>query len=469
MAQDNFIQDEILNLFNQQQQTQTQPVFNSGLLSGDQQNFGDVLANPDQAQVNAGIAGVASLLSGRDAGTALINSANAFGKTRQQTYTNQLAANKVEKESLKDRLSSAINIGNFQNSKGQLAISEAKEVRLEEEFGITSGLAQDKFDLETTSRKSVDILNPDGSFNSSAVQGPQGKLFKFDDNGVPQDVSAEIQKAGFRVAPSGRSQTNNINNINTAEQNNQKMFAADLIYKNELREKSVSGRNKISLAKRIKSLINETTITGVGVDQFTNLKSLLRSGFALAGANNLVEQLDNISSIETLRAFSGEAIKPYIEIQGRSFSDADRKATEKQIPGIANTPKGNIAIANIMYAGGLGDQDEFNFFEARLDEVQNNPNVKSTSGSTSAFNAYVNDLPRLNVIKDENGLETLNVVDDGRDLWKYYLNGRPKMFSMMNGTKITITELQQTAKENNKTFRELLGELDSYGLIAEVE
>ena len=43
------------------------------------------------------------------------------------------------------------------------------------------------------------------------------------------------------------------------------------------------------------------------------------------------------------------------------------------------------------------------------------------------------------------------------------------MFSMMNGTKITITELQQTAKENNKTFRELLGELDSYGLIAEVE
>jgi len=120
MAQDNFIQDEILNLFNQQQQTQTQPVFNSGLLSGDQQNFGDVLANPDQAQVNAGIAGVASLLSGRDAGTALINSANAFGKTRQQTYTNQLAANKVERESLRDRLSSAISVGNFGISQEKL-------------------------------------------------------------------------------------------------------------------------------------------------------------------------------------------------------------------------------------------------------------------------------------------------------------------------------------------------------------
>lgn len=131
------INEDILRLFNQQQQTQTQPVFNSGLLSGDQQNFGDVLANPDQAQVNAGIAGVASLLSGRDAGTALINSANAFGKTRQQTYTNQLAANKLERETLRDRLSSAINVGNFQNTQGQLAINAAKEFREGKEFNIT--------------------------------------------------------------------------------------------------------------------------------------------------------------------------------------------------------------------------------------------------------------------------------------------------------------------------------------------
>ena len=138
MAQDMMnINEDILRLFNQQQQTQTQPVFNSGLLSGDQQNFGDVLANPDQAQVNAGIAGVASLLSGRDAGTALINSANAFGKTRQQTYTNQLAANKLERETLRDRLSSAINVGNFQNTQGQLAINAAKEFREGKEFNIT--------------------------------------------------------------------------------------------------------------------------------------------------------------------------------------------------------------------------------------------------------------------------------------------------------------------------------------------
>ncbi len=145
------INEDILRLFNQQQQTQTQPVFNSGLLSGDQQNFSDVLANPDQAQVNAGIAGVASLLSGRDAGTALINSANAFGKTRQQTYNNQLAANKIERESLRDRLSSAISVGNLQNSQGQLAISAAKELRQGNEFD-TKELRQSKEFAETENR-----------------------------------------------------------------------------------------------------------------------------------------------------------------------------------------------------------------------------------------------------------------------------------------------------------------------------
>ena len=142
------INEDILRLFNQQQQTQAQPVFNSGLLSGDQKNFGDVLANPDQAQINAGIAGVASLLSGRDAGTALVNSANAFGKTRQQDYTNQLATNKLERETLRDRLSSAINVGNFQNTQGQLAINAAKELRQGKEFETTENRLQKTQDFK---------------------------------------------------------------------------------------------------------------------------------------------------------------------------------------------------------------------------------------------------------------------------------------------------------------------------------
>ena len=201
MAQDDFIQDEILNLFNQQQQTQTQPVFNSGLLSGDQQNFSDVLANPDQAQVNAGIAGVAALLSGRDAGTALVNSANAFGKTRQQTYTNQLAANEVKRETLKDRLSSAINVGKFGLEQDKFGLSKNK-----------FDLEKDKFSFDTIKRNSVDLFDSNGKRVGGAVQGPTGRLWQFNPDGSAKDVSAEIQNEGYAVRKVGTTDTSTTTN-----------------------------------------------------------------------------------------------------------------------------------------------------------------------------------------------------------------------------------------------------------------
>ena len=157
MAQDNFnVNDQIMRLLEQQGKTQIQPVLNTGLLSGTQQNFGDVLRNPDQAQVNAGIAGAAALLSGRDAGTALVNSASAFGNTRQQTYNNQLAANKVERETLKDRLASVVSVGNLQNSQKQLGLAQAKELRQGNEFDTTE-LRQSK-EFAATEKRLNDAL-----------------------------------------------------------------------------------------------------------------------------------------------------------------------------------------------------------------------------------------------------------------------------------------------------------------------
>jgi uncharacterized protein (UPF0262 family) len=130
MAQDNFnVNDELLKLVQQQAQPQRQAVLNTGLLSGNQQNFGDVLRNPDQAQVNAGIAGVAALLSGRDAGRALVNSASAFGNTRQQTYENQLDANKIERESLRDRISGITSLAGVRSDDRKFKISEQQEKR----------------------------------------------------------------------------------------------------------------------------------------------------------------------------------------------------------------------------------------------------------------------------------------------------------------------------------------------------
>ena len=195
------INEDILRLFNQQQQTQRQPVLNSGLLSGDQKNFGDVLANPDQAQINAGIAGVAALLSGRDAGTALVNSANAFGKTRQQDYNNQLKVNEIQRETLKDRLESAINIGKFGLEKNKFDLSEDK-----------FGLEKDKFSFDKIKRNSVDLFDANGKRVGGAVQGPAGRLYQYNPDGSVKDVSAEIQNKGYAVRKIGTTDTSTTTN-----------------------------------------------------------------------------------------------------------------------------------------------------------------------------------------------------------------------------------------------------------------
>jgi hypothetical protein len=143
MAQNNFnVNDELLKLVQQQAQPQRQPVLNTGLLSGTQQNFGDVLRNPDQAQVNAGIAGVAALLSGRDAGRALVNSASAFGNTRQQTYENQLDANKIERESLRDRISGITSLAGVRSDDRNFAIKTKEENRAAIDFKNKNNLVK---------------------------------------------------------------------------------------------------------------------------------------------------------------------------------------------------------------------------------------------------------------------------------------------------------------------------------------
>ena len=143
MAQNNFnVNDELLKLVQQQAQPQRQAVLNTGLLSGNQQNFGDVLRNPDQAQVNAGIAGVAALLSGRDAGRALVNSASAFGNTRQQTYENQLDANKIERESLRDRISGITSLAGVRSDDRKFAIKTKEENRAAIDFKNKNNLVK---------------------------------------------------------------------------------------------------------------------------------------------------------------------------------------------------------------------------------------------------------------------------------------------------------------------------------------
>jgi hypothetical protein len=204
MPQDNFnTREELFKLVQQQAQLQKQPARNTGLLSGDQQNFGDVLTNPDQAQVNAGIAGAAALLSGRDVGTALVNGVSAFGNTREKTYNRELAAEKLQQESLRDRISGITSLHNMD-------LSEKKYKNL--------SLPAEERAANSKNQFNVTIPNGDGKGSSTvAVQRDgQGGFFDLQGNSIelPKGTrlfttgktSGDLQAGGLTTAQEGKTQ-----------------------------------------------------------------------------------------------------------------------------------------------------------------------------------------------------------------------------------------------------------------------
>tara|TARA_S200002703_G_C3788758_1_gene243354 strand:- start:479 stop:1825 length:1347 start_codon:yes stop_codon:yes gene_type:complete len=444
MAESN-IQQELLRLFQQQQQ-QPNIELNSGLLAEGQQGLSDVFSNPDQAQVNALVGGLAGLANprGRDpALMAVAQGAQAFQNTRMQDYERRVQGEKLRQENLKNQLQGALGIAKY----GQEEQKLSENIR---QFGLTEKRANDRlaFDKSKTD-KTGSVQLPDGRTVRGFVR--QGRLFSFDENGKTVDISGK----GASFVPDS---TQNISNsVSMGDKSNEAFFKADIERRSELRTKASSGREKVSLAGRIRDFA-PLVQSGIGAETIGDVKSVFRTGLSLAGLEGLANKVDTLNE-ETLRGFAGKAIMPYIEAQGKSFSDADRKATAKIIPGLSNSPEGNVQLANLMEASGLVEQEEFNFFEEKLDRVRRG-DAQSTTGTDRAFSQYIQDVSRLK--RDGNVLTTVN---DGRDLWKYWLDGRPSAFVLQNGKTPSISDLKQVAEDSGQTLRELLGELDSSGLI----
>tara|TARA_S200002703_G_C3789904_1_gene243772 strand:- start:479 stop:1819 length:1341 start_codon:yes stop_codon:yes gene_type:complete len=442
MAESN-IQQELLRLFQQHQQ-QPNIELNTGLLAEDQQGLSDVFTNPDQAQVNALVGGLAGLANprGRDpALMAVAQGAQAFQNTRMQDYERRVQGEKLRQENLKNQLQGALGIANFGTAQDRIAEDQRQ-------FGLTEQRANNRlaFDQSKTD-KTGSVQIPGRGTRRGFIR--QGRLFSFDEQGNPVDLSGQ----GAQFSPD----TTQSINVNTGDKSNEAFFKADIERRSELRAKAAAGREKVSLAGRIRDFA-PLVQSGVGAETIGDVKSVFRTGLSLAGLDGLANKVDTLNE-ETLQSFAGKAIMPYIEAQGKSFSDADRKATAKIIPGLSNSPEGNVQLANLMEASGLVEQEEFNFFEEKLDRVRRD-DAQTTTGTDRAFSQYIQDVPRLK--REGNVLTTVN---DGRDLWKYWLDGRPSAFVLQNGKTPSLSDLKQVAEDSGQSLRELLGELDSSGLI----
>lgn len=318
-------------------------------------------------------------------------------------------------------------------------------------------LGRERFSFEQAGRKRVDLVDNAGGVRGEVLQGDDGRLYAINpQTGREEDVTQQVASQGLLTKPKS-SQTIS-QTVNTGDKAKDALIGDAVKHRAVLRDKANDGRSMAAIADRVTELA-PTINTGVGATTLSNFKSILGTALREGGAGHLADRLPTMG-IEELNSLTYEQIKPAIEAQGRSFSDADREFMLGAIASARNSPLGNVIIAQGLKAGALNAQEEFAFFEESLQEVIDGERPSMT-GVERAYNLYVQDVPRLAPQADG----TAKAIDDGRNLWKYWRNGRPNTFVLGSGDVATQADLKATAAARGVSYRELLSELDAKGQI----
>lgn len=297
-----------------------------------------------------------------------------------------------------------------------------------------------------------------------------GRLFSVDPK---SGEIVDISTSGLTFEPFSTSVNNTT--INTGDANKNRY--ADAFFKTRA-EKDVAtqvqkanaastARKTLSLAETSLEFLENTNVnSGVGAETIAQFKGFLGTVLAEAGINIDNNKFLNIKDESTLNAFTTEYLKPYVEAQGRSFSDADLKLSLKNAVSLKNTREANKFIANVSKLSALNTQENSDFYNERFNQVGEGGKEKfaSLTNSDRDFGYYVNDLPRFKTLSDGN----FEVINDGRDLHKYWQGGRPETFTIDTAdgaNEYTFETLKTISKEKGKTVREVLADFDRKGLI----
>ena len=298
-----------------------------------------------------------------------------------------------------------------------------------------------------------------------------GRLFSVNpESGKIEDIST----SGLIFKPF----STNVTNINTGDNNkntySKEFFKAraekDVETQGQKANEAATARKTLSLAETSLNFLDNIDVnSGIGAESITQLKGFIGTALKEVGINIDNNKFLNIDDETALNAFTTQYLKPYVEAQGRSFSDADLKLSLKSAVALKNTRGSNKLIAKISKLNALNTQENSDFYNERFNQIGqgNKEEFNNLTNSDRDFGYYVNDLPRFKPLGD--GTDgNFEVINDGRDLHKFWQGGRPKTFTIQTekGAKTyTFETLKKESKKQKKTLREVLADFDRKGLI----
>jgi hypothetical protein len=202
---------------------QRSPQLTTGFKAPGQETLGDVVRDPSQAQVNGLVSGILSALTYRGdstaegAGIAALTGLHSVGKTRQNDFERQVAAQEQRQKTIRERIEDLRSereaergereFGALQaNRKTENDLAANKFLEAKRATGVAEGIdlreinVKESAELRALSAKdNVSVLNPDGSLATPATRDERGNIWAFDQNGEQVNLLGAIQDGNLTV------------------------------------------------------------------------------------------------------------------------------------------------------------------------------------------------------------------------------------------------------------------------------
>lgn len=224
-------------------------------------------------------------------------------------------------------------------------------------------------------------------------------------------------------------------------------------------EQLPAAENNLGTAKGILGIVSSGEATGQAGATVASFATSIQSTLEVLGITVPEEIATKSGTLAQMKRYAGEALMPFIEQQGRGFTDTEREYFLKNVIAGYDQPwQFNDAYGTVLLSKSLSEIEKNNFAYAVSisDDLLN-------KAPQNLWSEYERKVPRLKVGTKTRGgksYEGAIVIQDNENLSQYWTKESPKGFKVANGEKPPIEyaweDLEETAKDRNQTVRELL-------------
>ena len=320
------------------------------------------------------------------------------------------------------------------------------------------------------------VRGADRKVIGTAIQKPDGSLV--DQAGKPVKltegfgVSKTIPGAGINLATNPAAQAQ-------ADRETARIDRQANMYEDTQKLVGPATQN-LQVANGIAGLVAKGTPMGKPAEQIASLASTIQSLASVTGLTVPPDINEATADLAKMKKYAGDALMPFVEQQGKGFTDPERKYfLENVIAGMSQPYQFNDTYATVLKSSALSDleKNNFAFSISNLDTRVKQP-------EDSVWADYENKVPRLTIGQKKYGDQTFEgaiVIEDNENLSRYWATpaGSPKGFLVIDGdnggTRTMLwPELEGLVAEakikglaDRDTMREALAQMSRLGIIVD--